>query len=701
MGVEIISEVQKLLQSDRVDEAEIMLKKNKKQLDFDSYHAYLGLCLELKHKYHEAIKTYDQIQYVGETISPKFYYHHLAFCLNSLGKYSQALANLVKIEDSLTKKDIGIHWQFFATYRILNQPMKALDHIEIVSRATKDFFYQIYYAQALNDVERYEDAYRLGKKLAKKQKKDSQVIRVLAKSSYHLKKYEESEGYFYQLIEMGSSCDNDFLYLANIYILKDRYREALTTLKKIKKKDSQVCVKIAFCYGSLGREKMAIHFYEKAIKENPQNVGAIRSLSTYYRMVGKYQEAIKVLKTYHSLVPDASAIVYYEMSLVESDRGNYKKSISYLEKAKKEENLPLYDCDIAWNYKQLENYPKAIRFLEKVKLSYPNDAWVLHELGYCQAKLGQEKEALENYRKVNFTNPEIDRDRYFYELGILEFSCGNTEKAYHAFLQIQQKDDYTYAHLVECSFQLGEYEDMDNWMSMIPIKKEKDPWFDEIYLDYLEGKKEYQAMDSWLEERKKKIPRLLYLRKKIQILLALSYGDKDPKLKEAEKMQRKILSMDSNNDFDILTLAMIYNRLGRIEEAKAYLVELEKRGFHSPNLKREWVYSYSLSPSLIFKKEALAFAKDLYNSTLSQEDYYSLMLQYLNLGCYWKVLWMTRKFSKDSLWRKKIEVIRGICYNKIGFTKYAEKVLKPWRESETEIENSLISRYLNEGGVEK
>ncbi len=690
----IISEIQILLMKNQIEEAEQLLKENKKNLEFDDYQAYRGLCLELKHKPKEALKEYEKIQDVEDKINPKFYYYHVACCLNSLGKHNQALANLVKIEEDLSKRDVMIHWQFYTTYYALNKPEEALEHIESICKVTKDPFYSVRYAYTLNQLGRDEEAYTIGKKLLKKKKEDSIVLYILASSSYNLKKYDESEKYLLKLMEQNESSDWTLLYLANLSIYRDQYEKSLEFLKKIKRKDSQVYVKMAFCYSSLDKRTQAIHYYEKAVQEDPKNVVAIRSLSTYYRMTGKYKEAMDELKKYQKMEPEENAIAYYEMSRVESDRENYKKSISFLEKAKKIQEDPLFDCDIAWNYKQLGNYSKAQEYLEKVRESYPEDAWVLHELGYCKMQLSHYQEALEVYRQVDVTKGDISKDRYYYELGFLEESQGESERAFQAFAAIEKKDNYTYGHLVECAIELQQWEQIDEWMKKINIEKEKDPWFYEVYLDYLEVKNEYATMMNWLEKHKRKIPELLYLKKKVQALIHLSTGKLDSKLKEAEKLERKILNFEPENPYEILTFATIYNRMELLEEAKAYLTQLEKRNFHSPDLKREWIYLYSLSPKIEWKKKALEYAKEVYESTQEKKDYMTLLLQNLNLGYYHKTLWMTKKLRKEEIWQEKIQAVRGICYNKMGLKKYSHHLLNPLEKEKKE--TRLIERYLGE-----
>ena len=688
----LISEVQKLLSQSKIEEAENLIKNNKTELDYDDYHAYLGLCLEMKHQYEEATGEYYKVQYVGEKISPKFYHFHLATCLNALGKPKQALAHLVEIEHYLSKKDISLFWQFYVTYNMLGEDEKSKPYIEHLCKITKDPFYQIRYANVLNNLGYFKEAYEIEKKIYKKYPDDSFVIRELSSSSYNLRNYQEAEIYLKKLIELNEYTDWDCLYLANIYILYDQYEQVLEVLTKIKEMNAHVYIKYAYCYSKLGKEKKAISYYQKAIAEDAKNIIGITSFVTFYREKGKFEEAMKILKEYQKKNPEYKGRIYYEIAKVESDQENYKKAISYLKKAEKVEEHPLIYCDLAWNYKQLGKFEEEKDSLENASRWIPKDGWVLLEFGTCLLQLGEYERALEKYNQIDSNNSEIDWNRFSYEVGVCHEMLGNYKIAKEFFLKVSEKESYTYGHLVKCSLELDEIEDMRTWISKIDFSKEDDAWFLEVYLDFLEKESKTSELELILENKKNKIPRLLYLYKKVFLECQYAKNKGTSHLEKALAYQKEIQEIEGTNENNILKEGYILNRMGDRDKAKACLKRSGKLGKMNRLLKREWIYNYQLSDKEEDLETAHQLAVELYQDTKRKEDALLLVVSDYKRKNYKRALLRIKNLKKQGLVSETMEIIRGICYYKIGFKSYGSRILKSYSKK-----NNLIKEFLKEG----
>lgn len=691
--MQIIAEVQKLLGQKKIKEAQNLLEENKSTLDYDDYHAYLGLSKELSQEFEDALKEYYKIQYVGERISKKFYHYHLAVCLNALGNSKQALANLIEIEHYLTKKELSLHWQFYVTYSLLGDDFKAKEHIKVICKQKKEYFYQIRYANLLNNLGESQEAYEIEKKLYKRHSKDQFLIRELAISSYNLQKYEESAKYFLTLHEMNQAIDMDYINLANIYILKDKYEEALNILPNVKGKDAHVYIKYAYCYARLEQQKQAVRYYKKAITEEPKNIVGIVSFSNYYQALGKSEKAIEILKEYLSKNKEYTGRINYELAKIESDRGEYKKAISYLKKARKVDDYPLILCDLAWNYKQIENYKEEKELLEELVKEYPNDNWISFELATCYLQFDELDKAREKYSQVNLRDPEIDKRRFFYEMGLLNESLGNFQTAKENFLKVTEKESYTFGHLVRCSIELDEVDNAKKWMKNIDISKEEDPWFIEVYLEYLIGIKEYEKVLEYLEENKKKIPTLLYLEKESIAKFYLSKNKEDEKLEEVLKICKKIEKSQGESDSSALRIASVFNKMGKKKEAREYLEKAKKLGRKDSLIEREWIINYHLSDDTKEYEKALAHAKELYEVTGKIEDYILIIISQYKLKKYKKVLYNIHKIKKEYN-DEILQILEGICYYKIGMKKHGMKILAPWIEKNEKID--ILIDFLNE-----
>ena len=692
----LISEVQKLLSQGKIEKAENLVKTHKEELDYDDYHAYLGLCLEMKYQYEEATNEYYKVQYVGEKISPKFYHFHLATCLNALGKPKQALAHLIEIEHYLSKKDLPLFYQFYVTYNMLGDDTKSKPYIEHICKRTKNPFYQIRYANVLNNLGHFRKAYEIEKKIYKKYPEDPSVIRELSSSSYNLRNYNEAEVYLKKLIELNEYTDWDILYLANIYILNDQYEQVLEVLPKIREMNAHVYVKYAYCYSRLGKEKKAIFYYQKAITEDAKNIIGITSFSLFYRERGKFEEAMKVLKEYQKRNPEYKSRIYYEIAKVESDQENYQKAITYLKKSKQIDEHPLIYCDLAWNYKQLGKLKEEKEALENAIKWIPNDDWVLLELGTCLLQLDEYEEALEKYNQIDINNTEMDLNRYSYEVGVCHEMLGNYKVAKEFFLNVSEKESYTYGHLVKCSLELDEISDMRKWMNQIDLSKEKDAWFLELYLDILEKENRVSELESMLEKNKKFIPRLLYLYKKVFLECQYAKNREDFHLEKALLYQKEIQEIEGINKENILKEGSILNRMGDREQAKKCLKKAEKLGMMNRLLKREWIYNYQLSENKEDLETSHQLAVELYQDTKKKEDLLLIVISDYKRKNYKRALFKIKKLKKEKFISETMEIIRGICYYKIGFKSYGNKILKQYGK-----EHDFIKEFLKEGEKKK
>jgi len=688
----LISEVRRLLSQNQVDEAETLIKTHQTELDYDDYHAYFGLCLEMKRQYEEATSEYYKVQYVGDKISPKFYHFHLAVCLNALGKPKQALAHLVEIEHYLSKKDIAIFFQFYITYNMLGEDEKAKPYIEHICKRTKNPFYQIRYANILNNLGSFQEAYEIEKKIYKKYPDDPFVIRELSSSSYNLGNYQEAEIYLKKLMELNEYTDWDLLYLANIYILYDQYEKVLEVLPKVKEKNAHVYVKYAYCYSKLKQEKKAISYYQKAITEDAKNIIGITSFAAFYREKGKFEEAMKTLKEYQKKNPEYKGRIYYEIAKVESDQENYQKAITYLKKAERVEEHPLIYCDLAWNYKQLGKFEEEKKSLENASKWIPKDGWVLIEFGTCLLQLGEYEQALEKYSQIDFGNSEIDWNRFSYEVGVCHEMLGNYKVAKSFFLKISEKESYTYGHLVKCFLELDEIEDMRTWIQKIDFLKEEDPWFLEIYLDFLEKENKTSELELILEKNKNKIPRLLYLYKKVFLECQSAKNKNDSHLEQAFIYQKEIQKIEGINENNTLKEGYILNRMGQREKAKACLKKCERQGKMNRLLKREWIYNYQLSNQKEDLEKAYQLAIELYQDTKKKEDALLLVVLEYKRKNYKRALLKIKNLKKRGFVSETMEIIRGICYYKIGLKNYGSRILKPYSK-----ENEIIQEFLKEG----
>ncbi len=691
--MDVIDKVQQLLGQKKIEAARELLEENKSELNYDDYYAYSGLCYEMGTQYDMALKEYYKIQYVGERINSKFYHFHIAVCLNSLGKPKQALANLVEIEHYLSKKEVSLHFQFYVSYNMLGEEEKALKHIRAICKVNKAPFYQLRYANLLNNLGFCKEAYQIESKFYKKYSEDPFLVRELSSSTYNLQNYKEAKIYLEKLIELKAAADWDYIYLANIYIFSEEYPEAFKMLDCVQKKDAYTYTKYAYCYGKLGNEKKAVSYYEKAITEDAKNILGIVSYVSYYRSLQKYEEAILVLQRYQKKNPEYKGRVLYEMAKVESDRDNYKKACFYLKKAEKVEDHPLIFCDLAWNYKQLEKFEDELVYLRKAEESLLEDSWVFMELGSCLLQLNSFKEALSYFEKVNLGNLEMDLDRYSYEVGFCYEMLGDFEVAKSFFERVENKEAYTFGHLIRCCYALDEVDQVLNWANQIDFQKAEDPWFLELYLDVLIVQRQYSVMLSFLEEQKKKIPRLLYFKKKVEGLCYLSKNKNDLNLERAFKVQQQVERLEKETKETLLWRGILFNRLHDQKQAEEFLKRSREAGEKGYLLKREEIYNLYLLSNQDQLKQALDRSKNLYHDYGKEEALFLIAFGEYRLKHYLRSIFVLRGLKSQFL-EKEMFILKAICFYKMGRKRYGKKLLQPWISQSERFE--FLEEFLKE-----
>lgn len=143
-----------------------------------------------------------------------------------------------------------------------------------------------------------------------------------------------------------------------------------------------------------------IVFYEKEIKENPDNARVHYNLGTAYVKQGNYEKGIPLLERTVALDPKYAG-AYGNLGQTYYELGQLDKAIEYYEKADAlSDALVENPVNLARAYAQTGQYDKAVPLLEKALKLRPNHVGALNDLGVEYGRRGEYDRAEELFRRV-------------------------------------------------------------------------------------------------------------------------------------------------------------------------------------------------------------------------------------------------------------------------------------------------------------
>ena len=158
------------------------------------------------------------------------------------------------------------------------------------------------------------DAYNHGLQLSSS---SVEGLSGLAQTYSAMGRTDDAERLLKQVLAVDPRRSNDALLLGDLYIRSGDYNSALEWLDRAERTrpDARPELLMAVCYEHLHQMDLANRYLEAAKKHAPDNPEVQRSLAGYFRSVGKYPEAISALKSIRSPRPEVIAELAYTYQL--------------------------------------------------------------------------------------------------------------------------------------------------------------------------------------------------------------------------------------------------------------------------------------------------------------------------------------------------------------------------------------------------
>lgn len=284
--------------------------------------------------------------------------------------------------------------------------------------------------------------------------------------------------------------------------------------------DSEILEQIIDHFIIKNQLKKGLTAIEFAAEQHPTNKTFELRRAQILSTTGKLKESLLILQELEKSEPYNTEVLVTKASIFSQLR-DHENAIKYFEKAidnaaEYEEDWEVEDIrfDLALEYESIHDYNNAIKELQKLLKSSPENESAIYEIAYCYERIGDFDKCIEYY------NMYIDNNPYsftaWYNLGNIYFLKNNIEKALWAYdYSVIINPDFSSAHfnMGNTYMQIGEYQkalvsyskcleiDGDDALTMAYLAEayERLERYDEA-LDYYEQSKEInpEIAEPWL-----------------------------------------------------------------------------------------------------------------------------------------------------------------------------------------------------------
>lgn len=321
---------------------------------------------------------------------------------------------------------------------------------------------------------------------------------------------------------------------------------------------------------------------------------------------GKLKESLLILQNLEKIEPD-NAEVFLTIASIFSQLRDHSKAIKYFEKALEIERVQghfdgeSHDImlDLALEYENNNDFLGAIKVLEQILNSDPDNESAIYEIAFCYERIGDFDKCIAFYTQY------IDNHPYsftaWYNLGNIYFLKKNVEKALWAYdyaIIINENFSSAYFNMGNTLMQVDEFDRaIEAYKKCLDIDEE-----DDLALCYL---------GEALERKGELIDALVAYNKAIKINPELADAyigigivfDLQDKTAKSIGFFQKALSMQPNNDNYHHVLGEALFKLERFVEAELELekaLQLNIRSEDSVELLAKIKYAYNIEESIDF-----------------------------------------------------------------------------------------------------
>ena len=254
----------------------------------------------------------------------------------------------------------------------------------------------------------YEKALEVLRVVEDREKNNPSINSEFGYCLVELKQFDEAAKYFLKAKNQGREDAWIYSQLGWAYRNAEKYKEALEAYLKAQQLGDKVAwtnAEIGMCYKELGNYEEALKYYLIIINSGEldndiyKKTWVLSEIAHIYQNIDKYEEALEYFKKLEKIVVgDYQFYLDHAYCLIFVN--HYTEAIAKIEKAL-ELHEDIYSISqLAFCYRNLGEYEKALRYYLKAKSLGREDAWINLEFGLCYKELLDFEKSLEHYLKA-------------------------------------------------------------------------------------------------------------------------------------------------------------------------------------------------------------------------------------------------------------------------------------------------------------
>lgn len=254
----------------------------------------------------------------------------------------------------------------------------------------------------------YEKALEVLRVVEEREKNNPSINSEFGYCLVELKQFDEAAKYFLKAKNQGREDAWIYSQLGWAYRNAEKYKEALEAYLKAQQLGDKVAwtnAEIGMCYEELGKYEEALKYYLIIINSGEldndiyKKTWVLLEMGNIYKNTNKFEEAVECFRIAEKIVVGDYQF-YLDHAYCLILLGRYTEAIAKVEKALElhEDIYPI--SQLAFCYRNLEEYEKSLRYYLKAESLGREDAWINLEIGLCYKELLDFEKSLDHYLKA-------------------------------------------------------------------------------------------------------------------------------------------------------------------------------------------------------------------------------------------------------------------------------------------------------------
>ena len=312
----------------------------------------------------------------------------------------------------------------------------------------------------------YEKALEVLRVVEDREKNNPSINSEFGYCLVELKQFDEAIKYYLKAKNQGREDAWIYSQLGWSYRNAEKYKEALEAYLKAQQLGDKVAwinAEIGMCYKELGNYEEALRYslMLENFEEFKNDIFVLSNIAHLYEERQEYNNQLKYFEKIEKIVVGDYQF-YLDHAYCLILLGRYTEAIAKVEKALElhEDIYPI--SQLAFCYRNLEEWEKALRYYLKAKSFGRDDAWINLEFGLCYKELIDFEKSLEHYLRAYEDERYKDNSFLLLEISKIYNILDNYTESFKFLtrvFEIGEKNRELYLEMGKCLTGLVRYEE--------------------------------------------------------------------------------------------------------------------------------------------------------------------------------------------------------------------------------------------------